>query len=304
MRSLFDWFAKTHAAAAPWLLLGKGPTLARRRDFDLSRFRTIGLNHVCLHMAVDLAHIIDLDVVEDCGDALIANAGAVVMPWRPHVRARSLPGSGVARTRVSDESLATIAARTPILSRLAADDRLFFYNLSTAPTPHGDSPVVPVRYFSAVAALNLLIAAGVREIRSLGVDGGLEYAGEFDDLRERTRLVGPHATFDLQFGEFAEAIRRRNVLFAPLDVDAPIRIFVGATEAQMLAVKVLEHSIRRRASLSVDVQPIHRLAPPAPAPRDPALRSRTPFSFQRFAVPGLMKRTGRALYLDSDMLVF
>lgn len=87
-----------------------------------------------------------------------------------------------------------------------------------------------------------------------------------------------------------------------------MRIFVGAMAAQMLAVRVLEYSIRRHSSLPVRVVPLHEalaergLAQPAPA--DPALRARTPFSFQRFAIPELCGFLGRAIYLDSDMLVF
>lgn len=76
----------------------------------------------------------------------------------------------------------------------------------------------------------------------------------------------------------------------------------------MLSVRVLEFSIRRHSSLPVELVPLHlamqRSELEIPLPRDPSLRARTPFSFQRFAIPALSGYSGRAIYLDSDMLVF
>jgi len=40
------------------------------------------------------------------------------------------------------------------------------------------------------------------------------------------------------------------------DPGSPIRVYVGSQEAQMLAVKVLEFSIRQYASLPVEVVPV------------------------------------------------
>lgn len=87
-------------------------------------------------------------------------------------------------------------------------------------------------------------------------------------------------------------------------VESPIRVYVGSEEAQMLAVKVLEHSIRRRASMDVEVFPLHHARVEFPLPRDVRNRPRTPFSFQRFYIPALKGYHGRAIYLDSDMQVF
>jgi lipopolysaccharide biosynthesis glycosyltransferase len=72
----------------------------------------------------------------------------------------------------------------------------------------------------------------------------------------------------------------------------------------MLPVKVLEFSIRKRASMSVEVFPLHRSKIPVPLPKDPKNQPRTPFSFQRFLIPALTGYHGRAIYLDSDMQVF
>ena len=84
----------------------------------------------------------------------------------------------------------------------------------------------------------------------------------------------------------------------------PMRIYVGSQEEQMLAVHVLEYSIRRSASLPVEVFPLHHARVEYPMPKDPRNRPRTPFSFQRFFIPSLAGNQGRAIYLDSDMQVF
>lgn len=85
---------------------------------------------------------------------------------------------------------------------------------------------------------------------------------------------------------------------------SPIRVYVGSQDAQMLAVKVLEFSIREHTGGDVVVFPLHEAKVDFPMPRDPQNRPRTPFSFQRFYIPALQDHRGRAIYLDSDMQVF
>jgi hypothetical protein len=76
----------------------------------------------------------------------------------------------------------------------------------------------------------------------------------------------------------------------------------------MLAVKVLDYSIRKHTRHPVTVIPLFSAVTAAgidiPTPTDPKLLPRTPFSFQRFAIPQLNGYQGRAIYLDSDMQVF
>lgn len=86
--------------------------------------------------------------------------------------------------------------------------------------------------------------------------------------------------------------------------DAPVRVYVGSQEAQMVPVKVLEYSIRKHTDREVEVFPLHHGEIEYPMPRDVRNRPRTPFSFQRFYIPRLAGFRGRAIYLDSDMQVF
>lgn len=83
---------------------------------------------------------------------------------------------------------------------------------------------------------------------------------------------------------------------------APLRIFVGSEPSQVVAQRVLAHSIHRHATVPVEITPLLDLSLPTPA--DPANRARVGFTFTRFAIPRLCGFEGRALYLDADMLVF
>lgn len=293
MRSFFDWFTEQASAARPWLILGKGPTFSKRGGYDLQAFDLLALNHVVREQPARVAHMIDLDVAVDCGDALLENAQVVAMPWRPHVN-----------NKVGRKDLATLVRETSVLEALDRQGRLLYYDLNTAARRDDAGPVVRATFFSAEAALHLLALAGARTIRSLGVDGGVSYGSEFADLRDRTLLNNGHKSFDLQFRGFARTIMSTGADFAPLDVDAPVRVYVGSTEAQMLSVKVLEYSIRKHASMSVQVFPLHEGTTPFRTPADPANRPRTPFSFQRFFIPKLAGFRGRGIYVDSDMQVF
>lgn len=81
-----------------------------------------------------------------------------------------------------------------------------------------------------------------------------------------------------------------------------VKVFVGCDRSQLLAVKVLEHSIKRHTSLPVEVVAMQDL--PVPQPCDPRNTQRTGFSFSRFCIPKLANYQGKAIYLDADMLVF
>ncbi|MFG0826859.1 glycosyltransferase [Pseudomonas sp. CJQ_7] len=84
----------------------------------------------------------------------------------------------------------------------------------------------------------------------------------------------------------------------------PVRVFVAATPAEWLPMKVLEFSIREHTDLPVELSAIYTHSRTIPTPKDPANRARTPFSFQRFLIPELCNFQGKAIYLDADMQVF
>ena len=84
--------------------------------------------------------------------------------------------------------------------------------------------------------------------------------------------------------------------------DEPVRIYVGAHETEALAYRVLEYSIRRHTDRPLQMRTIdNSLAPPV---TDPRFLPYTNFSYGRFAIPKLAGYQGRAIYMDSDMIVF
>lgn len=288
---IVEWASNCSSDDRPWLVLGKGPTYSKLKNVDTTLFRTLALNHVVRERAVDVAHAIDLDVVRDCAEAIGRNAGVLWMPAHPHVDCKP-----------SAKPLWQWVDEVPLLAKLAMEGRLAWYNASTWKNPEPGSPVVEVRYFSAEAAINALVVCGATVIRSLGVDGGSRYARDFTDLNEKTLLANGHPSFDRQFQGIARTLLHTDVFYAPLWVNAPVRVFVGTDPAQMLGVKMLEYSIKKHASLSVTVEPIDDAGIPEPA--DPANRSRTGFSFSRFRIPELCGYRGRGIYMDADMQVF
>ena len=294
MKSFFDWFEHRYPNKDnAWLILGKGPSFSKLSEYNSEKYHKLSLNHAVREIKVEIAHIIDLDVLEHLGDVLLKNAEMLVMPWHPHVH-----------NKPSRSNLEQLVANNKILQQLADEGRLLWYNLSTSKTHNSIAPVVNVKYFSAEAAINLLAMAGIRHIRSLGIDGGSSYSNNFRDLKEKTLLSNGRTSFNEQFKEIAKTIFKMNIDYAPLDLESPIRVFVATTKAQMLSTKVLEYSIKRHTSMTCVVTPIHSSKTIIPQPVNPNKRPRTPFSFQRFLIPDLMNWKGRAIYLDSDMQVF
>ena len=293
-QSFFDWFkTQPSQGQSPWLILGKGPSYSKLSQFDTSAYKKVSLNHVIRDQRVTVAHIIDFDVALDCADDIDRNSEVLVMPWWPHIK-----NSAGAKTLY--ESL----LEHPVLTRLMNEGRVKFYNLATGHKHKEGVPVIPTNFFSSEAVVNILTLAGVKKIRTLGVDGGTTYSSKFNDLSEKTLLANGHSTFDIQFKSIAKKIMKDNLDYAPLDVPSPVKVYVGSQEEQMLAVKVLEYSIKKNASLPVEVMPLFKGNISYPMPKEPSNRPRTPFSFQRFTIPQLNGFKGKAIYVDSDMQVF
>lgn len=80
-----------------------------------------------------------------------------------------------------------------------------------------------------------------------------------------------------------------------------IKIFVGADRSQLLAFKVLEHSIKRNTSQQVKCRAIDNSM--MPECKSKTNLPYTNFSFARFGIPSFAGYQGKAIYLDADMLV-
>lgn len=287
MKVANEWWSECEGEGAIWLLLGKGPSFERRDEFDLGQYRTLGMNHIVTAMAVDVASIMDLDVVHQCADAIERNAGVLLMPRFPHVNFRP-----------ADRPLESYFEDLPLLRRLSEAGRLIWYNYADAPA-QGSLPEVPIGYFSGEVMTRLLAQLGARRIRTLGVDGGVSYSEGFDGA---DRLANGQSSFDLQWDGITDAVRQYGVEYAPLTTEVPIRVYIGTDESQLLGARVLEYSIRRHTPVPVVCDTMDAVQ--VRQPKDPRNESRTQFSFNRFAIPQLAGYRGRAVYLDADMLVF
>lgn len=288
MLELTEWFAAARFPERPWLMLGKGPTFDRRDEFDLSRYNLLSLNHVVNEVKVDVAHIIDANVVGDCAEALAANCEWLLMPRYPHLRSTASP-----------RPLEDWFDELPVLRDLSDRGRLVWYNLHTG-RAEGQSPVITSGHFSSEAALRVLARMGVDTVRTLGIEGGRSYSTSFTELERSTLLENGAEAYDQQFQRLEMVVAENEIDFAPLV--EPFRVFIGTEDDQVIAHRVLEYSIRKSSSVPVEITPMLNL--PTPIPKDPANRARTTFSFARFAIPELCGYRGRALYLDADMVVF
>lgn len=290
---ILQWAKINRVAFREWLILGKGPTLDLLDQYDCSNYSILTLNHVIRDVHADVAHFIDLDAAIDCSQSIICNSKYLMMPFYPHVNHRP-----------AIENIFELSESVEVLKKMRKEGRLIFYNHSAAKNRQHfeSSPIVEVKYFSAEAAINLLVTSGVKTIRSLGVDGGTSYGSRHQDLNNKTLFSNGQDTFDKQFIGIARTLRNSNIFYAPLNVEAPIRVFVGSDEAQMAGVKVLEFSIKKYATASVVVEAIDDRD--VPIPLDPDNRTKTGFSFSRFLIPQICDYRGKGIYLDADMQLF
>ena len=79
-------------------------------------------------------------------------------------------------------------------------------------------------------------------------------------------------------------------------------IVIGASPEQRLCALVCAHTARKHASIPFGI--IHSFDRSFPVPTKPENRSRTGFSFVRFAIPEMTGYQGRGMYLECDQIVF
>lgn len=190
--------------ARPWLLVGKGPSLDRHLEWDLDPFYILTLNHACRVIKPTLAHFTDLEALAECIEELLDEGVGIVAPWHPHVNFHPSPNN------LGDYIRNDAVTR---LDEAARRNLLFTYNSTRSRTKVAAFRTVPVRFFSAVAGLNLLALSGVRSVRSLGVDGGTKYANLMD---EKDCLANGQTSFDRQFDEMRKTVANHKLEYRSL----------------------------------------------------------------------------------------
>jgi hypothetical protein len=239
---LKDWIEKTKFATRQWVLLGKGPSFSRRFEVNLENYNTFSLNHVVREQRVNVAHIIDIEVIEPCGYALLTNCDWLIMPRRPHVNCF------VSQYLDLQDWIRCI----PALEEVERRGRLVTYSFSHEPVPE-DPWTVDARFFSSEIALGILARMGVKSVKSLGIDGGKKYSNAFDDLQANTLLMNGQPSFDLQFERLEELCVRYGMTFTPL-LEASDHDFVRDTAPGSNSDMVIVNGSQERASAVSKIQ--------------------------------------------------
>lgn len=76
-----------------------------------------------------------------------------------------------------------------------------------------------------------------------------------------------------------------------------ISVFIGTEDSQWLPTEILKHSILRRSSAQYHFTELKNI------PLKLDIKMYTGFSFYRFSIPDACKFSGRAIYLDADIIV-
>lgn len=166
-----EWLKSQSNDPRRWVVTGKGPSFKSAYECKDGCYRFFCLNDAAIMMAdrAHVAHFTDWEAYVRARDAL-PKSTIIVMPWRPHEK------NAVGRRTLMDWHLFD----PQIGVRLASRTLMTYHSdLDKKPTIPGLTKV-RVRKFSAVAAINLLGAGGVKKIWLSGIDGGKLYADCFD----------------------------------------------------------------------------------------------------------------------------
>jgi hypothetical protein len=205
MIELKDWIETVKLPNKPWLVLGKGPSFSARGEFDLSKFNTLGLNHVVRGEKVTCAHIIDIDVVEACQETLLTNCDWLIIPRVPHVRCFASEYM----------NLKDWLQCMPILAEAEKLGKLVTYSLAHL-IDRQNPWTIEAKYFSSEVAFGILGRMKVKQVSLLGIDGGSSYSSVFQDLNENTLLINKQPNFDLQFQQLARIAAQYGIEYSHL----------------------------------------------------------------------------------------
>lgn len=197
----------------PWLILGKGPTLAKLTPELAAAHNLLVLNHAIdvvprPYKSPTIVHFTDIEALADCVVTLSRGHPRVIMPWHPHVHME--PAAQTIVHHAEGHRAAAIA-----ISDLLERRDVWGYNSDRALMfdSHPDLQPVRVRAFSAVPAFNLLALAGAKEIFTLGVDGGKDYDPRMDP---KNKLANGHKSFDAQATELGRTIAKHSIRWVRL----------------------------------------------------------------------------------------
>ena len=185
----------------PWLICGMGPSFSRYKEVDLSKYNVLGINRVVSLIPVDLCSIIDFYIIDKVKDSILEQAKYLVIPYYPHFMCR--PHLNL--------SIMNLILQSKLLRQMLREERLLSYNLITCPIKSSEAPFVRAKFFSAEAAFSMLGHLGVKEIYTLGVDGGSIRSELFKDHGP----TDPRG-FDLQWEGINRTVEHFGIHYEPL----------------------------------------------------------------------------------------
>ncbi len=189
----------------PWLVLGKGPSFSRIHDQDLSQYYTFCLNETINKVErCNIGHVVDLEVLPRIEKWHCKGPRNFLIPYYPHLQCK-----------VTNKCLPNWIDKYFYLKQMDYEDRLTVYNLSTykGNFTHPAAPFITAKYFSVEAAFRILGNFGIRQIYTLGIDGGNTYAKEFSNLKP---LTNGQPNFDRQFAELQKIVHAHKMAWVQL----------------------------------------------------------------------------------------
>ena len=190
----------------PVLIIGKGPSLQRISEFDLSDYYTVGLNDVFFYVAVDLAstpHIHELEAGHKYGEF-----------WRAH------------EFLIPYYVWKGLDHWVPIQETPYRYLKMYCYNTDNPVPQVGDSQRIGHEFFSIHHVIELFALKGVKTFKTIGIDGGWDYAEGIDPIpgiktpREEKEWCEKNGfqpiSFDQQFRRINELVCKYNLDFKPL----------------------------------------------------------------------------------------
>jgi hypothetical protein len=172
----------------PWLILGKGPSVARYNTDHKELYNIATINQaLCVEPRADLASFVDYESFT--ATPIVEFAKRILMPMHPHWRERA-----------TNENLDTFFLTDFRLN--AIKDRVYAYDLNSCPWKY--FPFTQITGFNSLTILlEILATFGVKEFYTLGIDGGTEKEASFS--REYRHNV---VSYNTQFG-VVEALKNR-----------------------------------------------------------------------------------------------
>lgn len=290
---------------ARWLICGKGPSI-KYYDDHKEGYTSIAINQAVETSQFDFWHVIDIDIFENYDLSILNNFNYLVMPWIPHVAKNRYFYKGINYYAPGKKNLDDLLSSNKIIRTLNDQGRLYAYSF----LPDINNKILPNidrAVNSSGVIYNLLKNIKAKEIRTIGIDGGTKYANYFKKY-ENKKLTTSHQNYDDQFQDISKTIFKTDILSGPINMNLPLNIYVGCEPEQEIAFDVLNYSITKHTSISVNVLKLHEEVSAKNLDFtniiDQKNTGKTPFSFQRFCIPKLNNYHHNAIYLDSDMLVF